>query len=85
MLRRNKAPRITRKVYFPEKRKSGETRYYIGKVIGSRELVRRSGEFMGVSIGQQREWTDISLLIETSDRRRISVWLTETFEVESEG
>ena len=72
-------PGIGRKVYFKEKRGSNtEYRYYIGKVIGTRALHRTESNIFG---GDRREWDDISLLIETSDGRRIAAWQGDTFEV----
>lgn len=75
----SKKQQPVRKVYFKEKRgKNTESKYYIGTVIGTRDVIRTSSNIFG---GEVRKWEDTALLIETSDHRKVSAYLTETFEV----
>lgn len=72
--------RIGKRVYFKEKRGTNtEAKYYIGTIIGTRECSRTESNIFG---GNQRTWNDTSLLIETSDKRRVQAWELDTFEVE---
>lgn len=76
---------ITRKVYFQEKRGEQTTRWYIGTVIGEKALSRTEssifGGFFGSNSDTVRTWNKKKLLIETSDKRRVSAWETDTFDV----
>ncbi len=71
---------IGRRVYFREKRgKNTEYKYYIGTVIGYRDVCRTSSNIFG---GEVKKWDDRSLLIETSDHRKVQHYELDTFEVE---
>jgi hypothetical protein len=70
-------PIIGRKLYFKELRGDKE-KYYIGTFLGFRHMVRTTRGIFG---GQIEQWTDDSLLIETSDHRRVQAWQLDTFEV----
>lgn len=78
--RQKTASPIGRRVYFKEKRgKNTEAKYYIGKVIGLREVIRTSSNIFG---GEVKKWEDTSLLIETSDHRKVQAFELDTFEVD---
>lgn len=81
MFNKPKTSLIGRRLYFKEKRGNKPERYYIGKVIGFRDCLRTTTPVFG--IGEKREWADTSLLIETSDHRKVQAWQLETFEVET--
>lgn len=71
---------IGRKVYFKEKRgKNTEAKYYVGKIVGCRAVRRTSSNIFG---GERQEWNDNSLLIETSDHRKVQAFELDTFEVD---
>lgn len=78
MLGRNKQPATVRKVYFQERRNGKDLKYYIGTVIGTRNVIRSKSNIFG---GEVQKWEDTALLIETSDHRKVSAYLTDTFEV----
>lgn len=79
-MRKNKNPLIGRRVYFKEKRgKNTESKFYIGTVIGYRDVIRSTSNMFG---GEVKKWEDTSLLVETSDHRKVQVWQLDTFEVE---
>lgn len=73
--------RIGKKVYFEEKRGDKAKTFYIGTIIGLREMHRTTTPVFG--IGEKKEWDDTSLLIETSDRRKVQAWQLDTFLVEA--
>lgn len=80
MFKKSEQSPIGRKVYFKEKRgKNTESKYYIGTVIGIRQVIRTSSNIFG---GEVKKWEDTSLLIETSDRRKVQAFELDTFEVE---
>lgn len=79
MIRKKQPAVIGRKIYFKERRGDRPERYYIGKVIGYRDCLRTTTPVFG--IGEKREWSDRSLLIETSDHRKVQAWQLDTFEV----
>jgi hypothetical protein len=76
--KKQELPLIGRKVYFKETRTKGQ-RWYIGTIIGVRAVVRTSSNIFG---GEKQQWNDNALLIETSDRRKVSVFELDTFEVD---
>lgn len=76
--KKEELPLIGRKVYFKETRSKG-ARWYIGEIIGVRAVRRTSQNIFG---GDRQEWNDNSLLILTSDRRKVQAFELDTFEVD---
>lgn len=80
MAKKQEITLIGRRVYFKEKRGNNtEAKYYIGKIIGVRAVKRTQTNIFG---GERQEWIDDSLLIETSDKRRVQAFGLDTFEVD---
>lgn len=79
MFKKTERPLIGRKVYFKERRGKQDAKYYVGTVIGTRQAMRTTSNIFG---GERQEWQDTSLLIETSDKRRVQAWQLDTFERE---
>lgn len=78
MKNKQEIPLIGRKIYFKEKRGNNtEAKWYIGKIVGVRAVRRTQTNLFGPN----QEWNDNSLLIETSDHRRVQVFEIDTFEV----
>lgn len=81
MIGKQKDKAIGRKVYFKEKRGNNtEEKYYIGTVIGYRDVILTSSNIFG---GEVKKWADRSLLLETSDHRKVQAYQLDTFEVDS--
>lgn len=67
---------LGRKIYFAETR-SGKRGWYIGKVLGFKHLMHKQSSLFA----PDKSFPDTRLLILTSDRRKITEWESNTFEV----
>ena len=72
---------IGSRVYFRERRGSNkDAKYYSGTVIGFKRVLRTKKDFFS---NEKTEWADTSLLIETSDHRKVQAYELDTFEADA--